>query len=169
MYMLAAQGMSRAGVAATIGLTSSTRIPEWIALGKARGEEPFAEFARRYPEAERLAEVQLTGIQTSQQRFIAAKHPSMRTPQEMAWVDRQLARKFPREHGAGEGLMSLRVLDQEIDLDAWWVAQGLEQEQCQALLREPPETLGAALLAEADAVFAYLHSKGWQPPRRVKP
>jgi hypothetical protein len=168
MYMLAAQGVSRRGVAAIVGLSAHMRIQEWIERGLARQEDPFLSFALRYQEAERMHELTLTGVQTQQVRHIAAKHPRERTIAEMQWIDRQLARRYPKEHGVGEGLGQLRQLDGDIDLEAWWQKHGLEQEQLQALLREPPETLALALVAEADALFALLCERGWKPPRRVK-
>lgn len=169
MYLLAAQGMSRRGIAGIMGLTSNTRIAEWIAIGLARGEDPYAEFAKRFQEAERMHEMTCTGIQAETVQLIAKKPAHMRTLQEVQWIDKHLARRFPRDHGSGEGLAQMRQLEADIDLEAWWQKHGLEQEQLQALLREPPETLALALVAEADALFALLCERGWTPPRRVKP
>lgn len=169
MCLLAASGMSRSGVAATLGLSGAKRIDEWIARGKATGREPWAGFARRYVAAERMHEGACTQIQNQTLGHIARKPVEQRTMAEVQWVDRHLERRFPADHGAGQGLAQHRQLVPELDLDAWWQRNGLEEEQLGALLREPPESLRVALVREADAIFALMVAGGWKPPLEVKP
>jgi len=166
MYVCAASGMSRNGIAAQIGLSKGATIGEWLARGLAKpDDEPYGEFALKFRQAERLHESMCVDIQSAHLRQIQRKPAYQRTQAEIEWVSRHLARRYPKEHGSGEGLAPMRELTPEVDLDAWWLSQGLDREQMQALVREPPESLAEALVAEGDAVFALLCARGWAPPK----
>lgn len=161
---LATQGLSRRGIANSLGESSST-LYEWLAKGAANPDhEPFGSWQREFCAAERAAEVLGTELQGQTLGMISRKSPQTRTLAEIAWVDRLLATRFPRDHGnASAGTGNARVEAPEPDGEAWWRQHGLQGEQLRALLRDPPESVAAALVAEADAIYARLLESGWRP------
>lgn len=161
---LAAQGLSRRGIANALG-ESSGRLYDWLAKGAAQPDvEPYGSWQREFCAAERAAEVIGTELQSQTLAHIARKTPAQRTLAEIAWVDRLLATRFPRDHGnASAGTGNARVEAPEPDGEAWWAKHGLQSEQLRALLRDPPESVAAALVAEGDAIYARLLASGWKP------
>jgi hypothetical protein len=165
LYSLAAIGVSRRGMCAHVGIDLE-ELRAWLAKGRAhRDRWPWNEFAEKFIQAERAQEVQGAEVLSGSLAHVRRKPPSQRTAQEIAFVASQMARRFPKDHGAGDGLAQLRELEPELDLEAWWAKHGLDREQLQALLREPPDALKEAIVAEADAIFGLLRDAGWKPPK----
>jgi hypothetical protein len=165
LIRLAASGMSRRGLChvADVGYGD---LANWLHQGRAQPErEPYGTFARRFLAAERAHELLGTQVISQHLHHIKRKRVKERTENDIRFVERNMARRFPKEHGAGEGLVALRQLDPELDIEGWWAKQGLDHEQLRALLREPPDTLKAAIQAEPDAVYQMLLDGGWTPPK----
>jgi hypothetical protein len=168
LYALAAAGVSRRGMCAVVGIELE-QLRDWLARGRAQKNRwPYNEFAQKFLLAERAQEVIGSEVLSTQLAHVKAKHPRERTHQEISFVASQMARQFPKDHGAGDGLAALREPEPDIDLNAWWAKTGLDREQLQALLREPPETLREAIIAEAATVFGLLVAAGWKPPKGKK-
>lgn len=165
----ATTGLSRRGIANMLG-ESSGCLYDWLARGKAQPDvEPYGSWCREFLAAERAAELLCTELQSQTVAVIARKPPHMRTMAEIAWVDRLLATRYPREHGnASAGTGQARVVDPEPDGEAWWQQHGLQGDQLRALLKDPPEAVREAMVAEGDAVYAALLAGGWKPPRLTK-
>lgn len=165
----ATAGLSRRGIANMLG-ESSGRLYDWLAKGAANPDvEPYGSWQREFCAAERSAELLGVELQSQTLACIARKAPQNRTLAEIAWVDRLLATRFPRDHGnASAGTGNARVEAPEPDGEAWWAKHGLQSEQLRALLRDPPESVAAALVAEGDAVYARLIAGGWKPPALTK-
>ena len=138
MLNMAAAGASRKAIARRIGINPS-RLREWIAKGDAQPDiEPWASFSREFLDAERMLESTITGGQAQQVRFILSKPPKERSPWELDFLGRILAARFPAEHGsAAAGNGQLRVIEQDIDPEAWWAQQGLVGDQLRTMLRDP--------------------------------
>lgn len=164
LLMMAASGCSRQGVAAQNGMRKQ-QLTEWLAKGQAQPDlEPWGSFSRAYLAAERLLEPGITQGLAMQVAHVLRKAPDMRTMAEVQFLRQELALRFPVEHGsAGAGTGQMRQVDAEPDPEAWWQKHGLEGDQLRALLRDPPESVAAALVAEADAVYARLLESGWKP------
>lgn len=162
---LAATGLSRRGVAHLLGMDSTGCLYDWLARGKAQPDvEPYGSWAADYLAAERAAELIGTTIQSAQLAHIARKSPQTRTPAELAFVDRLLATRYPRDHGnASAGTGNARVEAPEPDAEAWWQKHGLVGDQLRALMRDPPESVAAAQIAEMDAIYARALGAGWKP------
>lgn len=166
---MAATGMSRRGIANMLG-ESSGRLYDWLARGAAQPDvEPYGSWQREFCAAERAAELICTTVEGAQLAHIARKSPQTRTMAEVQWVSAKLAARFPREHGnASAGTGQMRVIDPEPDGEAWWQQHGLQSDQLRALLKDPPEAVREAMVAEGDAVYAALIAGGWKPPRLTK-
>jgi hypothetical protein len=166
---MAAAGVSRKHVAHAVGLRKQ-HLEDWLARGKAQpGIEPWASFADAYAEAEALHAAIINGALSVQVAYVVAKKPEARTPFEIQFLRTELATRYPVEHGnAASGTGQLRVVDGEPDPEAWWQKHGLIGDQLRALLRDPPESVAAALVAEGDAVYARLIAGGWKPPALTK-
>lgn len=166
---LAATGLSRRGIANLLG-ESSGRLYDWLAKGAAQPDvEPYGSWQRDFTAAERAAEAIGATIQSQTLASIARKSPQTRTMAEVEWVGRLLATRYPREHGnASAGTGNMRVDNPEPDGAAWWQKHGLQGDQLRALLRDPPESVGAAMLAEGDAIVAWLTANGWKPGALTK-
>lgn len=166
---LATAGMSRRGVANLLG-ESEGRMHDWLARGAAQPEvEPYGSWQREYCAAERAAEALGVELQSQTLGCISRKSPQTRTMAEIEWVGRLLATRFPKDHGnASAGTGNARVAAPEPDPEAWWQKHGLQSDQLRALLRDPPESVAEALVAEGDAIYARLIEAGWRPPRLTK-
>lgn len=146
---LACTGVSRRGIAQTIGV-STDALRGWLARGRAQPEvEPWGSWSVDFTAAERVVELTGAEVQTQNLLRIARKPVEERTQAEIVWVGTLLATRFPAEHGnASAGTGNARVLELEPDAEAWWQKHGLVGDQLRALLRDPPEELARALLLE---------------------
>lgn len=169
MLRLAASGVSRKGVAQSMGIRTQ-QLNDWLARGIAQPEiEPYASFAVDYLQAERVQEACIAEGISQTVAHILRTVPDKRTPWQVDFLRRELATRFPVEHGsASSGTGQLRVVDAEPDAEAWWQKHGLVGDQLRALIRDPPESVAAALVAEADSVYARLLASGWRPPALTK-
>lgn len=161
---LAATGLSRRGVANLLG-ESQGRLCDWLAKGAAQPDfEPYGSWQREYCAAERAAEAVGAKVQHNMLMHIARKSPQTQTLAEVTWVDRLLATRFPRDHGnASAGTGNARVEAPEPDGEAWWQKHGLVGDQLRAMMRDPPESVAAAMVAEGDAIYERLLAGGWKP------
>lgn len=169
LLRMAAAGTSRRGVASCAGMRTA-QLTDWLARGIAQPSiEPYASFAVDYLAAERAQEACIAEGISQSVALILRTAPEKRTPWQVDFLRRELATRFPVEHGnAASGTGQLRIVDGEPDPEAWWQKHGLVGDQLRALLRDPPESVAAALVAEGDAVYARLLAGGWKPPALTK-
>ncbi len=176
----ASTGMSRKGVAAQLG-KSLASLEDWLDRGDANPQrEPFGSFARDYLRAERGIEAAIA--HTEARRVLSIQHAQsaheewmlayltggeLKTPlppaapsvSDFHWLLRLKESRFPNDYGNS----THRIPERTIDGAVWNEKRGLTIDQLRALVRDPPDEIRAAMIAEADAVFEVLRSEGWAP------
>lgn len=161
---MAATGSSRRRVAASLGIGAG-RLCEWLARGRANPDlEPWGSFADEYLAAEQMMGALGDQCEASRMAHLARLPASVLTTADMRWIAEYQERRYPEQRGQS----NLRVVETEPDAEAWWAKQGLVGEQLRALLRDPPESLDQAMLAEGDAMVLRMLRNGWSPGAEVR-
>src|ERR1051325_8584342 len=161
---VASTGMSRRGVADTVGVPIGTLLG-WIERGMAYPEvEPYGSFSAQYRRAERGLERAAAGTvaMTVQMLFeltakamkgdLVAQIAILKNPQVRELLN-LLESRFPRDWGQSKH----REPEATFDAQHWLDAHAREREQLKALFTDPPELIR---LAMEDA--------GCWPPRKRK-
>lgn len=166
---MASSGISRRGAAATLGI-SHTVLYGWLERGRAHPDiEPYGSFAGDYLQAERGLECAAAGTiaMVVAQLYAMAK--------EQRWAElfeagpqlkellHVLAARFPEDWGH----TAHRKPEQEPDGAAYLERTGMTADQLRAMLRDPPEPVLLAMVAEGDAIYQLLLASGWQPNGEV--
>jgi hypothetical protein len=159
LVLAATSGMSRRGVAEFCGVSNSA-LKEWIARGKAEPDvEPYGSFSRDFLKATRCLEAAGATVLARRLDWLRKQPSHAVSPQEVKLVIDALAARYPQDHGTSKH----REPETEITGDDWFEHHAMTHDQLVALLQDPPEAIGNALLASGDMVVARLLASGWEP------
>lgn len=89
--------------------------------------------------------------------------PDTASVQELEWLHRVMVRRWPDDHGES----AHRVPEPEPDGSAYLERTGMQHDQLQAMLKDPPEPVLLAMVAVADDIYQLLLANGWRPNERI--
>lgn len=89
--------------------------------------------------------------------------PSTASVGELEWLHRVMVRRWPDDHGES----AHRAPEHEPDGSAYLERTGMQADQLQAMLKDPPEPVLLAMVAVADDIYQLLLASGWRPNERM--
>lgn len=189
---LASTGMSRRGIARSIGVAEAT-FREWLDRGEAEPDrEPYGPFARAYGIASRRLERGISSVEALRVQQLAEQMQAChdwdklkvkpvdevvdpatgevrlverRAPKPPAPADFEWMLRLKQSRWPDDHGTSAhhRVPEPEPSGEAWLERTGMNHAQLVHMLKDPPEPIAKALGEAADQVYELLLSTGWQP------
>lgn len=92
-----------------------------------------------------------------------ATPPTTASTGELEWLHRVMVRRWPDDYGES----AHRIPEKEPDGSAYLERTGMTADQLRAMLRDPPEPVLLAMVAEGDAIYQLLLASGWRPNEEV--